>query len=62
MSSKLIANLECVHCCHGSRSRKVQTAKIVVTLCCLGELFREIKVFSSKNIVYFAEMIRKQGN
>ena len=28
--SKLIANFELLYCCHGSRSRKDQTAKIVL--------------------------------
>ena len=28
--SKLIANLEFLYCCHGNRSRKDQTAKMVL--------------------------------
>ena len=44
--SKLIANFKFVHCCQGNRSRKNQTAKMVVLKMFWG-IFFEIDVFSS---------------
>ena len=45
-SSKLIANFKFVYCCHGNRSRKDQTAKLVVFIM-FQSIFLEKEVFSS---------------
>ena len=42
--SKLIANFKFVHCCHGNRIRKDQTAKIVFLMFWI--IFLEREVFS----------------
>ena len=44
--SKLIANFKFLHRCHGNRSRKDQTAKMVVFIS-LWNIFLEKEVFSS---------------
>ena len=43
--SKLVANFKFVHCCHGNRSRKNQTAKMVVFM--FWTIFLEREVYSS---------------
>ena len=44
--SLLIANFNFLHCCHGNRSRKNQTAKMVVFIL-FWNIFLEREVFSS---------------
>ena len=59
--SKLIANFKFVHCCHGNRIRKDQTAKIVVFFNVLDHFSRKRSVLI-KFIVYFGQIMSKQGN
>ena len=46
LSKLLIANFKFVHCCHGNRSRKDQSAKMVVYIM-FWTIFLEREVFSS---------------
>ena len=55
--SKRIANLKCVHCCHGNTSRKDQTSRIV--LMSFWAIFLEIEIFLFKII---DKTFRKQEN
>ena len=56
----LIANFEFVYCCHGNRSRKDQTAKMVHFIT-FYTIFLE-KSILIKFIRYFGKIIAKQGN
>ena len=54
--SKLIANFEFLYCCHGNRSKKDQTAKLVL------DHFPCKRSVLIKFITYFVKIIAKQGN
>ena len=58
--SKIIANFEFVYCCHGNRSGKDQTAKMVLFIT-FYTIFLE-KSLLIKFITYFGKIIAKQGN
>ena len=51
-----------VHCCHGNRNRKDQTAKAVVFVMFWKFFFFLQRSVVINFVVYFSQMITKQGN